>query len=124
MQALATQAWTPWLAWLVIGGGVVLLLVTLAIPLRGLPRAVAALRTGSVTESGGGPLWLSLAAATGMGGITGGVLAVSAGGPGALVWMWVATGLGMAIAFAEGSLAARAPEDREPATVYLLHTPG
>jgi len=123
MQQLATQAWTPWIAWLVLGGGILLLLATLVVPLRGLPRAISALRERTVTESDGSPLWLPLAAATGMGGITGGVLAVSAGGPGALVWMWIATFAGMAIVFAEGSLAARAPTDEQPASIHLLGAP-
>ncbi len=123
MQELATQAWNPWVAWLVLGVGAVLLLVTLGIPARGLPKAVAALRERTVTADGGGPLWLALAAATGMGGITGGVLAIRWGGPGALVWMWLATLAGMALAFAEGSLGARARNDDEPASVHLLAAP-
>lgn len=123
MQELAAQAWNPWLAWLVLGVGAVLLLATLGAPVRALPRALAALRDRSVTEAGGGPLWLPLAAATGMGGITGGVLAVSMGGPGALVWMWITTILGMGIAFAEGSLGARGRGIEEPAAVHLLSAP-
>nr|MCH9681841.1 alanine:cation symporter family protein [Deltaproteobacteria bacterium] len=123
MQELASLAWNPFVAWLVLGVGAVLLLATLGMPLRGLPRAVGALRQRAVTAAGAHPLWLALAAATGMGGITGGVLAVRWGGPGALVWMWIATVLGMAIAFAEGSLAARAPSDDEPASVHLTQVP-
>jgi len=123
MQELAARAWNPWLAWLVLGTGGVLLLATLVVPLRALPRAIAALRGGTVRESGGGALLLPLAAAAGMGGITGGVLAVGTGGPGALPWMWIATVLGMAIAFAEGSLGARAPGEREAASVHLLAAP-
>src|SRR5690606_41921972 len=104
MQELAAQARNPVIAWLVLGAGAVLLLVTLVAPLRALPRAVQSLRGRTVSESGDGPLWLPLAAATGMGSIVGGVLAMATGGPGALVWMWIATVLGMAIAFAEASL--------------------
>lgn len=123
MQEIAAQAWNPWIAWLVLGAGGVLLLATVVAPVRALPRAIAALRSGSVTESGGGPPWLPLSAAAGMGGITGGVLAVSTGGPGALPWMWITTVLGMAVAFAEGSASARARRDAEPATVHLLAAP-
>lgn len=124
MQDLATQAWDPFVAWLVLGVGGVVLLATLAIPLRGLPRAITALRGGQVTEQAGrGPLWLALAAATGMGGITGSVLAIGTAGPGALVWMWIATLLGMGLVFAEGSLGARATDDTEPASVHLLQAP-
>ncbi len=42
-----------------------------------------------------------LAGSVGMGSIAGTALALSAGGPGALVWMWVATLLGMAVTYAE-----------------------
>ncbi|MCX4240245.1 alanine:cation symporter family protein [Paraliomyxa miuraensis] len=124
MQELAAFAWTPWIAWLVVGVGGVLLLATVVGPVRALPRAIAALRGREVTEGTNGPLWLPLAAATGMGGITGGVIAVTTGGPGALVWMWIATLLGMAIVFAEASLSARSPEDHEPAAVHILSAPG
>jgi Na+/alanine symporter len=123
MQEIAMQAWNPWIAWLVLGVGGVLLLATVVAPVRALPRAVAALRGRTVTEGNDGPLWLPLAAAAGMGGITGGVLAVAAGGAGALPWLWITTVLGMAIAFAEGSLGARARSDREPAVVHLLAAP-
>lgn len=123
MQELAAQAWNPWLAWLVLGVGAVLMVATMVAPVRALPRAIAALRGGTVREADGGALWLPLAAAAGMGGITGGALAVGTGGPGALPWMWIATVLGMAIVFAEGSLGARAIGDREPATVHLLAAP-
>jgi Na+/alanine symporter len=124
MQELAAQAWNPWLAWLVLGTGGVLLLATLVAPLRALPHAIAALRGGTVQAPHGSALWLPLAAAAGMGGLTGGVLAVSSGGPGALPWMWITTLLGMAIAFAEASLGARARGEREPASVHLLTAPG
>jgi Na+/alanine symporter len=123
MQELAAQAWTPWLAVLLLGVGVVLLVATVVAPVRALPRAIAALRGGTVREADGSAPWLLLAAAAGMGGITGGVLAVATGGPGALPWMWITTVLGMAIVYAEGSLGARAPGDREPATVHLLAAP-
>ncbi|MEM7158060.1 MAG: alanine:cation symporter family protein [Myxococcota bacterium] len=124
MRELATQAWNPWIAWLLLGAGLVILLATVFVPLRGLPRAMSVLRGRSVTSDGRGAFWLPLAAATGMGGVTGGVLAVSTAGPGALVWMWIATGLGMALVFAEGSLSARRPDGQEAPTMHLLAAPG
>lgn len=120
MHDLAIQAWDPFVAWLVLGVGVVVLLATLLSPLRALPRAISALTGGSVSESGRGPVWLALASSVGMGSVTGGVLAVTTAGPGALVWMWITTILGMGLAFAEASVAARHPDDSEAADVHLL----
>lgn len=48
-----------------------------------------------------------LASSVGAGSIAGAALALTAGGPGALAWMWVATLLGMAITYAEVDLAVR-----------------
>ncbi|MBJ3813514.1 sodium:alanine symporter family protein [Shimwellia pseudoproteus] len=50
-------------------------------------------------------LCTGLAARVGSGNLTGIALAISAGGPGAVFWMWVAALLGMATSFAECSLA-------------------
>lgn len=144
MQALAEQAWTPWIAVLVLGAGAVLLLAMGLAPLRALTRVLRARRerhdagprppfgsseataapaertTGLVDRA---PLLLALAAASGTSGIAGGALAVATGGPGALVWMWIATLAGMAIVFAEASLSARARDVDEPPSVHLLAAP-
>lgn len=50
-------------------------------------------------------LCTSLAARVGSGNLVGVALAISAGGPGAIFWMWVSALLGMASSFAECSLA-------------------
>ncbi|HAT1609379.1 TPA: sodium:alanine symporter family protein [Raoultella planticola] len=50
-------------------------------------------------------LCTSLAARVGSGNLVGVALAISAGGPGAVFWMWVSALLGMASSFAECSLA-------------------
>lgn len=64
----------------------------------------------SVTPQPGGltsfqALCTSLAARLGSGNLAGVALAISAGGPGAVFWMWVTALLGMATAFAESALA-------------------
>ncbi|MRE94219.1 amino acid carrier protein [Enterobacter bugandensis] len=64
----------------------------------------------SVTPQPGGltsfqALCTSLAARLGSGNLAGVALAISAGGPGAVFWMWVTALLGMATSFAESSLA-------------------
>lgn len=50
-------------------------------------------------------LCTSLAARVGSGNLAGVTLAIAAGGPGAVFWMWVSALLGMASSFAECSLA-------------------
>ncbi|HFK6080762.1 TPA: alanine/glycine:cation symporter family protein [Enterobacter cloacae] len=64
----------------------------------------------SVTPQPGGltsfqALCTSLAARLGSGNLAGVALAISAGGPGAVFWMWVTAIIGMATSFAECSLA-------------------
>ncbi|MDR9889282.1 sodium:alanine symporter family protein [Pseudenterobacter timonensis] len=64
----------------------------------------------SVTPQPGGltafqALCTSLAARVGSGNLAGVALAIGAGGPGAVFWMWVAAIVGMATSFAESSLA-------------------
>jgi Na+/alanine symporter len=48
-----------------------------------------------------------LAASTGMGSISGALLALEIGGPGAIGWMWIASLLGMGVVYAEVLLAVR-----------------
>jgi AGCS family alanine or glycine:cation symporter len=55
----------------------------------------------------------ALSGQVGTGNLAGVATAVTLGGPGALFWMWVTALLGMALAFAEGSLAIRYREKRE-----------
>ncbi len=50
-------------------------------------------------------LCTSLAARVGSGNLAGVALAISAGGPGAIFWMWMTALIGMATSFAECSLA-------------------
>jgi AGCS family alanine or glycine:cation symporter len=54
-----------------------------------------------------GSICTTLSATLGVGNIVGVALAISAGGPGALFWMWIATFFGMAVKYAEGLLAIR-----------------
>ena len=57
-------------------------------------------------------LLISLSARLGTGNIAGVATAIAMGGPGAVVWMWIAALLGMATAFAEGTLAQAFKERR------------
>lgn len=65
---------------------------------------------GSLSPQPGGltsfqALCTSLAARIGSGNLAGVALAIAAGGPGAVFWMWVSAIIGMATSFAECSLA-------------------
>jgi len=55
----------------------------------------------------------ALSGQVGTGNLAGVATAITLGGPGALFWMWITALLGMALAFAEGSLAIRYRERRE-----------
>lgn len=82
-------------------------------PLLRLPFAVGqAWRSLQRSEGEGsislmGALMTALAGNIGTGSLAGMVLMLSGGGAGALFWMWVATVLGIATKFAEGTLAVR-----------------
>lgn len=58
----------------------------------------------------------ALSGQVGTGNLAGVATAITLGGPGALFWMWVTALFGMALAFAEGSLAVRFREQREDGT--------
>ena len=107
-SGVADSVW-PWLALGVLGAGAILTLASGLAPLRGLAAGLRGWTKGSADdESRHGQITL-LAAAAGMGGISGATLAVTIGGPGALPWMWIATLLGMGLMFAEGALGSLRP---------------
>ena len=58
-------------------------------------------------DSGFRALCTALAATVGTGNIAGVAGAIAIGGPGAVFWMWVSAFLGMAVKYAEGTLAVR-----------------
>lgn len=59
-----------------------------------------------------GALWSALAATVGTGSVIGVAAAISAGGPGAVFWLWVSSFFGMATAKAEGGLSVAYREER------------
>lgn len=96
---------------LLIGGGLVLMLGSRALPLRRLPEALSLLRerrspAGAPGQISSVKALASVVAATvGMGNIAGVAIALVMGGPGAIFWMWVSALLGMATKYHEGVLA-------------------
>lgn len=98
---------------LLLGMGAFLTWKTRLVQLRALPHAFALLAGRHATPGADGQishfqaLATALSATVGTGNIAGVATAVSLGGPGALLWMWVTAFLGMATKFAECSLAVR-----------------
>ena len=108
---LSQILWGPWLLVLLVGTGIWLTIQLRGIQFRLLPYALRLTfcreRKGPGDVSHFGALMISLAATIGVGNIAGVATAVAAGGPGAVVWMWITALFGMATKYAEGFLAVR-----------------
>ncbi|NIQ02440.1 MAG: amino acid carrier protein [Nitrospinaceae bacterium] len=103
--------WGPWLLVLLVGTGIWLTFVLRGIQFRLLGYALRLTftreREGAGDVSHFGALMVALAATIGSGNIAGVATAMTLGGPGAVVWMWIAALFGMATKYAEGFLAVR-----------------
>ncbi|MEM8939774.1 MAG: amino acid carrier protein [Bacteroidota bacterium] len=103
--------WGPPLLILVLGGGFYFLLYSRFLPFRYLRHAINILKGKYDNAEDPGDinhfeaLSGALAATIGMGNISGVALAIAAGGPGAIFWMWVSAILGMATKFFTCTLA-------------------
>lgn len=97
---------------LLIGGGLILFVLSRGISIRHLPQGIRALRDKQASDSGKQTgqissvqaLLSAIAATVGMGNIAGVAIALSVGGPGVIFWMWVSALLGMTTKFFEGAL--------------------
>ena len=106
----ADTAWS-YLLYLLIGGGLFLLLYSRFMPLRHFRHSVEIIRgkyddpnePGDITHFQA--LVSALAATIGMGNISGVAVAIAVGGPGAMFWMWVSALVGIATKFFTCSLA-------------------
>jgi len=103
--------WGPPLLVLLLGGGSFFLVYSRFLPFRYLRHAVNVLRGKYDDPDDPGEinhfeaLSGALAATIGMGNISGVALAIAAGGPGAIFWMWVSAFIGMATKFFTCTLA-------------------
>ncbi len=88
------------LVYLVVGAGILVLLGSLAVQLRGLGTALRSRERIPLLRGSAAP-------SLGLASIVGAALAVELGGPGALPWMWVVTFLGMGLCWASVTAAAR-----------------
>lgn len=106
----ADTAWS-YLLYLLIGGGLFLLLYSRFMPFRYFKHAIEIIRgkyddpneTGDITHFQA--MVSALAATIGMGNISGVAVAIAVGGPGAMFWMWVSALVGIATKFFTCSLA-------------------
>lgn len=103
--------WGPWLLALLVGTGIYLTFRLQLLQMTKLPGALKliffARNRGEGDIDSFKALCTALAATVGTGNIVGVATAIKLGGPGALLWMWVAAFFGMATKYAEGCLAVR-----------------
>jgi AGCS family alanine or glycine:cation symporter len=106
---------------ILLGAGVYFMIGLRGYPLLRLFPALAGLFKKSSGEGKGeispfAALSTALSGQVGTGNLAGVATAITLGGPGAIFWMWVTALFGMALAFAEGSLAVRFREQAEDGT--------
>lgn len=104
--------WGPIMLALLVGTGIFLTIRTKALCWRNLPYALKSVlskearkKTGDGDVSPFSALTTALAATIGTGNIVGVATAMVAGGPGALVWMWLSAAFGLTSKFSECMLA-------------------
>ncbi|MBE6024276.1 MAG: sodium:alanine symporter family protein [Cellulosilyticum sp.] len=109
LGAIDNIVWGPILLVLLVGTGILLTVRLNLIQVIKLPKAIKLIFNAENKGKGDinsfGALCTALAATVGTGNIVGVATAITAGGPGALFWMWVAAFFGMATKYAEGVLA-------------------
>lgn len=101
--------WGSLLIYLLLGAGIYFTIRSGFIQLRHFGHMFGVLKNSKQTDKAGissfQALCTSLAARVGTGNLTGVAIALTAGGPGAIFWMWVVAMLGMATSFIESTLA-------------------
>lgn len=111
LAAASNFIWGPPLLILLLGGGIFFLFYSRFLPFRYLRHAINVLRGKFDDPNDPGEinhfqaLSGALAATIGMGNVSGVALAIAAGGPGALFWMWVSALFGMATKYFTCTLA-------------------
>ncbi|MGN7973520.1 alanine/glycine:cation symporter family protein [Serratia sp. 22264] len=104
-----TVLWDSVLIYLLLGTGIYFTLRTRFIQVRHFSHMFSVLKHSNKSDSAGvssfQALCTTLAARVGTGNLTGVAIALTAGGPGAIFWMWVVAFIGMSTSFVESSLA-------------------
>ncbi len=114
LSAIDSFVWGPVMLALLIGSGIFLTVRTRALCWRNLPYALKSVLSKEARQKKGAgdvspfsALTTALAATIGTGNIVGVATAMVAGGPGALVWMWISAAFGMTSKFSECMLASK-----------------
>jgi AGCS family alanine or glycine:cation symporter len=123
----ASFVWGLPLLFLLIGGGLGLLIYSRFLPFRYLFHAIQVLRGKYDDPNDPGQishfqaLTTALSATIGMGNIAGVAVAITIGGPGAIFWMWVSGVIGMSTKFFTSTLAImyRGKEPGAPESIKL-----
>ncbi|MFC0228787.1 alanine/glycine:cation symporter family protein [Serratia aquatilis] len=101
--------WGSVLIYLLLGTGIYFTLRTRFIQIRCFRHIFSVLKSSTKSDGAGissfQALCTSLAARVGTGNLTGVAIALTAGGPGAIFWMWLVAFIGMATSFIENTLA-------------------
>lgn len=115
LTAIDDVVWGPVTLVLLVGTGIFLTIRLKFIPWLRLPKALAAIispesrktngKTGEISPFSA--LMTALAGTIGTGNIVGVATAMILGGPGALVWMWIAAAFGISTKYAECALAVK-----------------
>lgn len=120
VSAIDTFVWGPAMLVLLVGTGIFITIRTRFLPWRNLGYAIkSTLSKEARTKKGDGDvspfsaLTTALAATIGTGNIVGVATAMVAGGPGALVWMWISALFGLSTKFSECMLAIKYREVNE-----------
>lgn len=105
MNFINNILWGSVLIYLLLGTGIYFTLRTRFIQLRHFSHMFSVLKNSNKSDSAGissfQALCTTLAARVGTGNLTGVAIALTAGGPGAIFWMWVVAFIGMATSFVE-----------------------
>lgn len=110
----------PPMALMLLGAGLYFMIGLKLFPVRELVSSFAGLfrksKGGAGEISPFAALSTALSGQVGTGNLAGVATAIALGGPGAIFWMWVTAFVGMALAFAEGSLSIRFRQKTEDGT--------
>ena len=111
ISEISSFVWGYALLFILIGGGLYLLFVSKVLPFKYFFHAIDIVRGKFNDKKSDGEishfqaLTTALSATVGMGNIAGVAVAISIGGPGAILWMWVSGIIGMSTKFFTSALA-------------------